>query len=286
MRVKLILFFGLMASLYAKAQDVIYTTAGNKYTVKIVEIGVSEIRYKEMSNLEGPSYVISKQDVVLVEYQNGTAEVINSNPPDYSPNKQPIEAGTKKPEKPNANELYYMGQNFISINALALTNADITIMYDRDLLDNKLGVTAFGGYNFNTRTNIFNAFLHENYPNSKKKFDAGLGINYFVNNTGRSQYFVGILGKYTGLEYDRTTVTEEVINGFVFLKNKVERASASQFMIGVNNGVLVRVSPSFNFKIFASVGFANNNPVDNTSGSTFYNGYPKFYLGYCFGYRF
>lgn len=277
------LSFLVLSAAVARSQDMIYTTSGNKFQAKVVEITSNEVKYKDFSNLDGPTYVITKQDVVLISYQNGTTEVVNPNPPSYSPNKANTDYATKKPEHKNPNELYYTGKNMLSINALALANGDLALFYDRDLLNDKLGITAMGSYNFNDRINqVLNIFVDNLYPNSKKMFDAGLGANFFPSNRGRAQYFVGLMGKYMQFTYDKETTVEQDINGFVFLKKSVERSTGSQTMFGVTNGLLVRVSPTFNFKLFATVGTSVNSPaVEAKSGS-----YPKVYLGYCFGYRF
>jgi hypothetical protein len=281
-------FFILLAMLAAYpllSQDIIYTTGGNKYKAKVLENNSSDIKYKDFDNPEGPTYVISKREVVLIDYQNGTTEVINSNPPNYSSNKTETDYATKKPEQKNPNELYYMGKNMVSINALGLLNADISIFYDRDLLNNKLDLMLMGSYNLNKSKPALTTFINQDYPNAKKNFDVGLGLNFLPSDRGRAQYFVGVMAKYMQMEYDKSVITEQTINGFVFQSNSIERAPMSQLMIGATNGVQVRVSYHFNFKIFATLGLATNSPAStssNAAGST----YPKAYLGYCFGYRF
>lgn len=262
------------------SQDIIYTTAGNKYRAKVVEINSYEVKYKDFDNPDGPTYVITKSDVVLINYQNGTTEVINPNPPNYSPNKTETYA-VKKPEKKNPNEIYYVGKNFLSLNALALMNGDLAVFYDREILNNKLGLTAMGSYNFNNSKPFFNGLFTHDYPNAKKEFDAGLGANFFPSDRGRAQYFVGLFGKYMQMKYDKTELHDTTISGFVFQKTTIARATASQLMVGVTNGLLVRVSPQFNFKIFATIGLTSNSPAVTGSAN-----YPKIYLGYCFGYRF
>lgn len=282
MRHHLSLLFMILLVGYAKSQDMIYTTSGNKFSAKVIEINTHEVKYKDFSNPEGPTYVITKQDVVLISYQNGSTEIVNPNPPSYSPNKT-TDYATKEPEHTNPNALYYTGKNFLSLNALALMNGDISLFYDRDLLDGMFGVTVMGGYNFNDRINkVLNLGIDNLYPNAKKQFDAGLGFNFFPSTTGRAKYFVGAMAKYMNVSYDKEIIYQEDIGGFTFLKKRIERSTAAQTMVGATNGLLVRVTPSFNFKLFCTVGVAGNTPaVQNKT-----NLYPKVYLGYCFGYRF
>lgn len=278
------LFFLLLLGHELKSQDIIYTNTGNKVTGKIVEITNYEIKYKDPSNLEGPSYIISKREVVLIKYQNGTTEIINPNPPSYSPNKKDNEYATK-PAEENPYELYYMGKNLLSINALALMNGDVTILYDRDLLNNKLGLTALGSYNLNKKVSLFNVSIDNGYTNAKKNYEVGLGVNFLPSDSRRSQYFVGLMGKYINFDYDKQEYVDVNIGGNIYQQLQTVRAHGGQTMLGVTNGVLVRITPHFNFKLFATVGLAKNSPTSTTSNNVT-SIYPKFYLGYCFGYRF
>lgn len=61
-------------NLSAFAQDLIVLKDGTVIKSKVTEIGIQEIRYKKWSNLEGPSYVIEKSDVLSINYENGEVE--------------------------------------------------------------------------------------------------------------------------------------------------------------------------------------------------------------------
>ncbi|MBK6986038.1 MAG: hypothetical protein IPH32_15420 [Bacteroidetes bacterium] len=303
MRLKLavIITFFLFANL-AYCQDVLYTTAGSKLKGKVTEINTKDIKYKDFNNLEGPTYVIAKADVVLIQYSNGTTDVINDNPNTLAPKPTatvaPIEKPTEKPaskpfdkndpyakgkkgEKKEYN-LYYLNSNMISINALALANGDVTVMYDRDLFQGKMSLSFLGGYSFNRRMGGLNLFIADAKDGAKKKYDAGFGINYMPRNTKRVQYFVGVLAKY--MAYDYLNVVDTTNN-----QKSYQKESGYQLGILVTNGWVFRVTPNFNFKIFGSVGGQiNSTPLEvtNSSGTRNYGNYPKIYLGYCFGYRF
>lgn len=64
----------LPLSMYAA--DMIITTKSEKLEVKIIEVSSTEIRYKKMSNLEGPTFVISTSDINSILYENGDVQVI------------------------------------------------------------------------------------------------------------------------------------------------------------------------------------------------------------------
>ena len=290
MRLKLfILFTAFLFAASAYCQDILYTTTGNKLLAKVLEINTKDIKYKDFNNIEGPTYVISKTDIVLIQYSNGVTEVINDNPQSISPKNtdqaavvtHPIDK-IKTAEKKEFN-LYYLNNNMLSINALALANGDVTLIYDRNLLNNHLSLSFLGGYNFNSRIGGLNLFIADTKDNAKKKYDAGFGINFMPRNTKRVQYFVGLLVKY--MAYDFLKVVDTSNN-----QKNYQKASASQTAIMVTNGWIYKVSPNFNFKLFVSLGGQiNSTPLEtiNADGTTSdYSNFPKIYLGYCFGYRF
>jgi hypothetical protein len=299
MRVVLSVVFTLwLFANLAYSQDILYTTSGNKLKGKVTEINLTDIKYKDFNNLEGPTYVISKTDVVLIQYSNGSTDVINDNPTTLAPKitetitpvDKPVEkpfdrndpyAKTKKPEKKEFN-LYYLNSNMISINALALANGDLTVMYDRDLFNSKMSLSFLGGYSFNSQMGGLNFFIRDAKDGAKKKYDAGVGINYMPKNTKRVQYFVGLLTKY--MAYDYLKVLDATNN-----QKNYQKESAYQVAILITNGWVYRVTPNFNFKIFGSIGGQiNSTPLEvtNSTGKVNYSSYPKVYLGYCFGYRF
>lgn len=256
------------------SQDVLYTISGNKIKAKVIEINANEIKYKDFNNIEGPTYLIYNTDVVLIQFANGSSQIINANAPALKPAKTET-VTTKKPQQKQNQNLYYMNPNLLSINALALANGDVTLMYDRDLLSSKLSLSVLGGYNFNTRMGFLNGFINDSREHAKKNFDLGLGINFMPNNTKRGQYFVGLLGKYMAYTYDNPIDTTN--NQLIFAK-----ARGYQMAVMVTNGWFVRISPNFNFKIFGSFGIPINSPELKSN----YRIFPKIYLGYCFGYRF
>lgn len=273
-----LVFFVVLFIQTVWAQDLLYTIGGSKIQVKVTEINTTDIKYKDFSNLEGPTYVISKQDVVLIQFANGTVDILNNNPQTFPASKKETEyVNTNKAKELNKDKpsLYYMNNNLISINALALANGDATFIYDREFLNSHLGITVLGGYNFNSRIGALNAVIYDSFEKAKKNFDAGLGINFMPRNTKRTQYFMGVLVKYMDFSYK--AVIDSSNNQL-----KYADAKGSQLAIMFSNGWIYRISPNFNCKFFASFGV----PINTPHAKDYYIGMPKIYLGYCFGYRF
>jgi hypothetical protein len=59
--------------------DEVILKNGDTFQAKVIEIGVTEIKYKKCNNLEGPTVSILKSDVFLIKYANGTKEVFKEN---------------------------------------------------------------------------------------------------------------------------------------------------------------------------------------------------------------
>jgi len=61
------------------AQDKIYLKSGENIDSKILEVNINDVKYKKLSNLEGPLYTIVKSDIHMVIYENGESEIFTSN---------------------------------------------------------------------------------------------------------------------------------------------------------------------------------------------------------------
>ena len=108
-----ILLFSLAGTIMA--QDTITTKEGKDIKAKVLEINSTEIRYLDFDNLEGPTYVINKSEILLIRYQNGKNEVFNNDaqPQEntYNP-QQPIvfEGMEYRDYKNHYNHRYYYRQ--------------------------------------------------------------------------------------------------------------------------------------------------------------------------------
>lgn len=58
--------------------DIIMLKNGDEISAKVTEIGTTEIKYKQCSNVDGPTYTLKKQDIFKIKYANGTSELISS----------------------------------------------------------------------------------------------------------------------------------------------------------------------------------------------------------------
>jgi hypothetical protein len=250
-------------------QDKLYTVFGKKIIGKVIEIGIYEIQYTEFKSKNNDVKFIYKSDVVLIEFENGTTQIINPFPREVNP-KFSFSKKTNRQFNP-----YYLSKNLLSINALALSNGDITLIYDREFFESKLVLSFLGGYNINKRMGGLNYLIADSKDDARKKSDLGLGIDYMLTNTKQQQFYIGFLSKY--MTYDYQAVVDTTNN-----QRKYTKASGSQLAVMATGGCLFRIASNFNLKVFISLGKS----INSTELKKEYNGIPKLYLGYCFGYRF
>ena len=70
----LLLILCTVAILTTKAQDKIFRKNGQTVKAKIIEIGTSDIKYKMFGEPESPVYVLEKDRIVKVQYEDGRIE--------------------------------------------------------------------------------------------------------------------------------------------------------------------------------------------------------------------
>ncbi|WP_129040006.1 hypothetical protein [Chryseobacterium sp. CH21] len=76
MKTKLYILPLLLMGIVCYSQDKISMKNGTSLDVKLIEIGTSNITYKELDNLDGPSHAIDKSEVFQISYNNGKTDVL------------------------------------------------------------------------------------------------------------------------------------------------------------------------------------------------------------------
>lgn len=64
-------------SININAQDIITKKDGTDISARVLEITISEVKYKKFDNLSGPIFTMLKSDVLMIRYENGTNDVFN-----------------------------------------------------------------------------------------------------------------------------------------------------------------------------------------------------------------
>lgn len=90
-KIILLAFASMLSCAYGYSQDSITKKNGDDIQAKVIEVGISEIKYKKFDNLEGPVFTIPKSDVLLVRYQNGSKDIFTEEKKDESKSLSPAE---------------------------------------------------------------------------------------------------------------------------------------------------------------------------------------------------
>lgn len=77
------MLFCLLISCDFFSQDTIYKRNGDIINAKVLEVDLNLIKFKKTSNPDGPLFSISKSQVTLIQYKNGSKDVF---PLEKSPN--------------------------------------------------------------------------------------------------------------------------------------------------------------------------------------------------------
>ena len=70
------------------AQDRLFFLNGDETDVKITEISSSEVKYKRLDNLEGPSFSTLKSELFMIKYANGDKEMMTAQTAEPAPAQQ------------------------------------------------------------------------------------------------------------------------------------------------------------------------------------------------------
>jgi len=100
---KALLFIGIFCSYLGFSQDTIYTRSGSVIAAKVTEINQDEVKYKKAANPDGPTYVVNKNEIALIEYKNGTKDVFASSDSDSDSQVQAGAGNNPNYSRPNTN---------------------------------------------------------------------------------------------------------------------------------------------------------------------------------------
>jgi hypothetical protein len=162
---KKLLLILLCLPMIGLGQDNIILRNGKEITSEVLQMDDENIHYKKFDNLEGPTYIKQKDDVFMIQYKNGTTDIINS-------------TGTKQ------DMLSYGDYSRISINIIpyntSLSNSEINMNFtgiEVELLSkNSHNSVVFG--------------LFTGGSESPFKTHFKFGVNYYANHQDQFSYKV------------------------------------------------------------------------------------------------
>ena len=71
----MLLVVALVATTMLVAQDVIVTTNSQKIEAKIIEVSSTQVKYVDFNNQEGPTFVLSTDEIASIIFANGQVKV-------------------------------------------------------------------------------------------------------------------------------------------------------------------------------------------------------------------
>ncbi len=240
----LILLIALVSTFTSFAQDVIYTVDGGKIEGKISLVGTDVITYKKTDNPTGPDYVISKQQVLMLIYENGNHETFNATTTDKMPLVTPEE----------------LGCNLITWNFLDLLTINMSVSYERFMPSGKFSWRIPFSMGFD-----YGSYADWSYPEvaggRSRVFLTGFGINYYPTGQGKSKYFVGpsldfsinrfAYDDFYGVEPYYPNPNDSSYYEYPYTEYHHQGVSL-RTALHINNGWLVQ--PTKNFSIVAALG--------------------------------
>jgi len=180
------LFVSILFSLGLFAQDMITLKNGKDIESKILEVNVTDIKYKKQDNLEGPTHTILKSEVLMIRYANGTKDIMGE------VKEKPEESYAKIDENPEENKTTFSPQykNEISLS---------------------IGFSApIGNYASNTGATAGGAGAGANlylYYGLRLHKNIGLAFKWYGNsNTFDTKPIVNELQSTTGFQWDAEDV--------------------------------------------------------------------------------
>ena len=208
----------LLQSLLLMATDVIVTKDERTIEAKILEVSKTEIHYKEANYLDGPTFVISTDEISSITYGNGTVTVFKEEP-----------KATSKPKKKNIYQNYTELSGFMSSIKLNDKRRMMGGIEGTDIYGCRFNEYAFLGAGIGVSGNFYKengrysgsvqvplfGDLRIFIPTKKTAlypyFAASLGPQFrcygFIEGQRESKFGVqAYFRAYTGLEYKRFTL--------------------------------------------------------------------------------
>lgn len=213
----LITGFSFIAQL-SFSQDIILLKNGSELKAKVLEINPLQIKYKMFSNINGPTYVVNKSDVVRITYEDGTADVFQ------------IVDNTKKTEKTPLD----FDPNVIRFHFFDVVYSDFTVSYERIVASGKLGIQIPVGIGFNSNYATSNFNLNNQYY-------SGIGLNFYPTGNTRFQYLAGPSFRFG--------------NGYSYVNQVKTDMFYWRFLL--NNGFVLNLTNTVNLTAIASLGLVH-----------------------------
>lgn len=228
-----------------KAQDTLYKPDGTRQNVKILEVNKTQLKYKSAADPGGPTYVISKEDVLKIVYGDGTAEVfLTPAPPGV------IKEGKFKAYKTDPRETDF-GRNLFSFTLTDLLFRSLTLSYEHTYKSGdfslrfpvSIGLTSLGLADYDSTYDI-----EGDYYNRNKVFSIGADFCFYPYGQGKAKFFFGASSEYGRFIFVPT-------NSYYY-SSSYEKRTGSYFAFLLQSGLLLQPSKNLNGSLNIGIGYA------------------------------
>ena len=242
------------------AQDAIYKKDKTKIEAKVFEVGNWDVKYKTASNPEGPVYTMSKADIAIIIYQNGTSDIFSSEEKSHHKNSDSLSTN--------------FCRNFIGIDIGEFTNSAINMTYEHTF--GKKGMVALR-LPFSVSVVRYNYYSNYGYG---KILSTGLDFLYFPTGQGKFRYYAAPYGEFGMYNYNYSTF-DSYTNGNYYYSPVYYSRTGYRIAGGVKNGILFM--PTKHFSITADIGFG----IKSDQGGYYYErAQPYSRANFILGFRF
>lgn len=127
--------------LNVSAQDLITLKNGSDIKSKVTEINLTEIKYKKFDNLNGPIFTISKEDVLIIRYENGTKDIFSNDTKQAKVNQDTLTTNTSisnstKPSSKSKKTEIIEDDDFVPFDTKKKNNSEETKINENYNYDN------------------------------------------------------------------------------------------------------------------------------------------------------
>jgi hypothetical protein len=231
----LLLFFSA-----AYAQDIIQRTDGVKIEGKVLDVKGAEIQFTKKAEDGRNIYIISKQDVASITYQDGTVQQFHvlegAAPLTINSASTTIEVNK--------------GHHIIAMRPLDLIFTNFSFLYEHLSKNYKLGIRfplSIGVGHGQARGDIYEPY----YMLRNRTFSTGLDLNFYVGRPDKFRYYVGPsfqLGffKYGFYDYNRPNPT-----------GILQTRTGTHYAVLLNNGLWYQIGKQGILGMDIGLGFQN-----------------------------
>jgi len=212
------------------SQDIIFKKDGSKEEAKIILVAEKEIQYKKFTNLDGPVYTMNKKDIVLITYENGDYETIQT------------QADIENELKDNLSVNFE--RNLLTYHMFDLIFGDFAFSYERIFQSGQISlkIPIAIGYDY----------YGDDYYDFSSIFYSGIGVNFYPTGQGKWRYFLGPQVR-VGLAWESDWIDYyDDYGNYMYDERVTNEGIYTKFFI--DNGVMFTPVRSFSIAAIASVG--------------------------------